>query len=78
MMQHVVKLLHKCEKAHLTQLLVQSGSSGLSCSVTLGAEHLLVPVNEVAMAQSDHLHTDKPAKGQDERFTSLAHVPLHR
>lgn len=42
--------------AHLTQLFVQSGGPGLSCRVTLRTEHLLVPVDEVAVAQSDHLH----------------------
>lgn len=45
-------------KAHLTQLFVQSGGPGLGGSVALGTEHLLVPVNEVAVAQSDHLHAD--------------------
>lgn len=48
----------KCVKAHLTQLFVQSGGPGLSGGVTLGTEHLLVPVDEVAVAQSDHLHAD--------------------
>lgn len=42
--------------AHLTQLFVQSGGPGLGCRVALRAEHLLVPVDEVAVAQSDHLH----------------------
>lgn len=48
------------EKAHLAQLLIQSGCPGLSCCVTLGAEHVLVPVNEVTVTQPDHLHTDAP------------------
>lgn len=43
--------------AHLSQLFVQSGGPGLGCRVALRAEHLLVPVDEVAVAQSDHLHT---------------------
>lgn len=63
-------------KAHLTQLLIQSGGSGLGSSVTLRTEHLLVPVNEVAVAQSDHLHTDKPTEGQEQSFSILAHVAL--
>lgn len=54
--------------AHLAQLLIQSGGPGFSCSVTLWAEHLLVPVNKVAVAQPDHLHTETQ-KG--DRRTSL-------
>lgn len=42
---------------HLPQLLVQSGGPGLSWCVALRTEHLLVPVNEVAVTQPDHLHT---------------------
>lgn len=52
-----------CVKAHLTQLLVQSGGPGLSGGVALGTEHLLVPVNEVAVAQSDHLDAETWTRG---------------
>lgn len=62
-------------KAHLTQLLVQSGGPGLSGGVTLGTEHLLVPVDEVAVAQSDHLHADAWTGGKREgRFSMLVSV----
>lgn len=44
--------------AHLAQLFVQSGGPGLSCCVAMRTEHLLVPVNEVAVTQPDHLHTN--------------------
>lgn len=47
---------HRARVAHLTQLFIQSGGPGLGCRVALRAEHLLVPVDEVAVAQSDHLH----------------------
>lgn len=49
--------------AHLAELFVQGGGPGLGCCVTLGAEHLLVPVDEVAVAQPDHLHTDTHTEG---------------
>lgn len=45
--------------AHLAQFFVQSGGPGLSRRVELRAEHLLVPVDKIAVAQSDHLHTGR-------------------
>lgn len=42
---------------HLAQLLVQSGGAGFCRGPLLHAEHLLVPVDEVAVAQTDDFHT---------------------
>lgn len=42
---------------HLAQLFVQSGGTGLCRSPLLHTEHLLVPVDEVTVAQTDDLHT---------------------
>ena len=50
---------------HLAQLLVQGGGTGLGGRPLLRAEHLLVPVDEVAVAQADDLHT---AQGQEVRL----------
>lgn len=41
---------------HLAQLLVEGGGAGLRRCPLLCAEHLLVPVDEVAVAQADDLH----------------------
>lgn len=56
---------------YLSQFLVQSGGPGLSCCVTLWAEHLLVPVNEVAVTEPDHLHTEAGEEG--ERLQTPSH-----
>lgn len=42
---------------HLAQLFVQSGGTGLRRGPLLHAEHLLVPVDKVAVAQADDFHT---------------------
>lgn len=42
---------------HLAQLLVQGGGAGLSRRPLLHAEHLFVPVDEVAVTQANDLHT---------------------
>lgn len=42
---------------HLAQLLIQSGGACLCRGPLLHAEHLLVPVDEIAVAQTDDFHT---------------------
>lgn len=42
---------------HLAQLLIQGGGTGLCRRPLLHAEHLLIPVDEVAVAQTDDFHT---------------------
>ena len=44
--------------SHLPQLLVEGGGPGLCCCVADRTEHPPVPVNEVAVSQPDHLHTE--------------------
>lgn len=56
---HTHARTHRVWVAHLAQLFVQSGGPGLGRCVELRAEHVLVPVDEVAVAQSDHLHTGR-------------------
>lgn len=51
---------------HLAQLLVQGGGAGLGGRPLLHAEHLLVPVDEVAVAQADDLHTAQGTGGEAE------------
>lgn len=46
----------------LTQLLVQGGGSGFGWRVLLSVIHLQIPVNELTLTQTDHLH----AEGQEE------------
>lgn len=41
---------------HLPQLLIEGGGPGLGWRPALGTVHLLVPVDEVAVAETDHLH----------------------
>lgn len=41
---------------HLPQLLVEGGGPGLGWRAALGTVHLLVPVDEVAVPEPDHLH----------------------
>lgn len=49
---------------YLTQLLVQRGSAGLRGRPLLRTEHLLVPVDEVAVAQANDLDTAQGTGGQ--------------
>lgn len=49
---------------HLAQLLVQGGGAGLRGRPLLHAEHLLVPVDEVAVAQADDLHAAQGTGGE--------------
>lgn len=42
---------------HLAQLFIQRGGTGLCRRPLLHAEHLLVPVDEVAVAQTNDFHT---------------------
>lgn len=49
---------------HLAQLFVQGGGTGLCRCSFLHAEHLLVPVNEVAVAQTDDFHTAEGTGGE--------------
>lgn len=49
---------------HLAQLLVQGGGTGLCRRPLLHAEHLLVPVDKVAVAQADDLHTAQGTRGK--------------
>lgn len=49
---------------HLAQLLVQGGGTGLCGRPLLHAEHLLIPVDEVAVAQADDLHTAQGTRGK--------------
>jgi len=42
---------------HLSQLFIKCGSPGLCCCVTTTAEHPPVPINEVTVTQTNHLHT---------------------
>ena len=51
---------------HLAQLLVQGGGAGLGRRPLLHAEHLLVPVDEVAVAQADDLHAAQGTGGEAE------------
>lgn len=50
---------------HLAQLFIQSGGTGLCRRLPLHAEHLLVPVDEVAVAQTNDFHT--AYRGQEVR-----------
>lgn len=49
---------------HLAQLFVQSGGTGLCGRPLLHAEHLLVPVDEIAVAQTDDFHTAQRTGGE--------------
>ena len=49
---------------HLAQLLIQGGGAGLRRRPLLHAEHLLVPVDEVAVAQANDLHTAQGTGGK--------------
>lgn len=42
---------------HLPELLVQGGGARLGRHAPFPAVHLLVPVDEIAVPQTDHLHT---------------------
>lgn len=67
---------------HLAQLLIQRGGAGLRGRPFLHAEHLLVPVDEVAVAQADDLNTAqgtgskaRAAGGRGAHPTALAAGP---
>lgn len=42
---------------HLSQFFIQCGGPGLCCCVTMAAEHPPVPINEITVTQTNHLHT---------------------
>lgn len=68
---------------HLPQLLIEGGGPGLGWRPALGTVHLLVPVDEVAVPETDHLHTAggeswvSPEQGSTLCRASDGHTPTH-